>query len=222
MKRMAKAKGDFGQLMYSRRGFVAEVYGMLALQVAITAIVAGYLRQHQATYEAVHKYFILWLILSIVLICVLGMVPMPPMMKLLVLSLFSLTMGLNCIAASKQVPESVIKVALLATLGIFVGMSVVGILLLSLGVDLNFLRYVLLAALFGLVMTQLVLLFVPVSKPVYKVILGFGLTLFSIYVAYHTNVMIQPGYYGDAIDASVGLYLDTLNIFTHMVGINGE
>ena len=218
MKRIAK--GDFGQLMYSRRGFVAQVYGMLALQVALTALVGSYLRQHQAIYEKVHKYFLLWFILSIILIFVLGMVTMPPLAKLCVLSLFSCTMGLNCIAASTQVPESVIQVALLATLGIFVGMSVVGMLLLSLGVELNFLTYILLITLFGLIITYLVMLFVPVPKLVYKVILGFGITLFSIYVAYHTNIMIQPGHYLDATDASVGLYLDILNIFTHMVGFN--
>ena len=144
-------------------------------------------------------------------------VPMPPLLKLLVLSLFSFTLGLNCIAASKKIPEETIKVALIGTCALFIGMSVLGLFLLSIGIPLNFLGFALFMALFGLLIATIVMIFVPVSKTIHKVILGFGIMLFSVFVAYDTNVMIQPGYYGDAIDASVGLYLDVINIFTEII-----
>lgn len=209
-------KGDFGKLLYSRRSFVASVYSLLAFQVAITAIVSYFLRQHQKTNEIVQKYLILWVIISFGLIITLALVDMHPLLKLCVLSMFSFTIGLNCIAASKQVSEQVIKAALVATFGIFVGMTTIGLFLLSIGVSLNFLRYVLFAGLLGLLVALLTMIFIPVSNTMHKIVLGFGITLFSVYVAYDTNAMIQPGYGGDAIDASVRLYLDVLNIFTEI------
>lgn len=215
-------KGDFGKLLYSRRSFVATVYAMLAMQVAITALVATYLRTHQATNEIVHKYFFLWFAMSLVLIFALAFAPMHSALKFTILCVFSFVMGLNCIAASKAIPPDVIKVALIGTVGIFVAMSAVGLFLLSIGVTLNFLSYVLMAGLIGLLLAFIVTMFVPVSKTIHKVILACGLSLFSIFVAYDTNVMIQPDYDGDAINATVGLYLDILNIFTELVGFNGD
>jgi FtsH-binding integral membrane protein len=215
-------KTEFASLMYKKRWFMASVYSLLAVQVAITAVVAVYLRNHPVVADTVHKYFWTWFISSLVLIIVLSVVKMPSYVKLGVLCLFSFTMGLNCIAAYKKINEQVIQVALIGTLGLFVLMSFGGLLLLSMGVHLNFLGYVLMCALLALLAAFIVMIFVPVSSTVHKAILVFGITLFSVFVAYDTNVMVQPSYSGDAIDASVNLYLDVINIFTEMVGFQSN
>jgi FtsH-binding integral membrane protein len=215
-------KENFGRLLYNKRYFMSSVYALLAAQVAITAVVAVYLRDHEQVANTVHKYFFAWFILAFLLIIVLSLVQMPSYMKLIILCLFSFTMGLNCIAAYSRIPEDVIKVALFGTLGLFFVMSFGGLLLLSMGINLNFLGYILMCAVLALLVAFVVMMFVPVSSDLRKAILTLGIVLFSVFIAYDTNMMVQPNYYGDAIDASVNLYLDILNIFTEMVGIQSN
>ena len=47
-----------------------------------------------------------------------------------------------------------------------------------------------------------------------------GLIIFSIYIIYDTNSILQRNYYGDFITASLDYYLDIINIFLDIVNIN--
>jgi FtsH-binding integral membrane protein len=50
-----------------------------------------------------------------------------------------------------------------------------------------------------------------------KGILVFGLGLFSVFIVYDTNQILQKDYYGDFITASMDYYLDIINIFIKLV-----
>jgi len=52
-----------------------------------------------------------------------------------------------------------------------------------------------------------------------KGILVFGLALFSVFIVYDTNQILQKDYYGDFITASMDYYLDIINIFVKLVNI---
>jgi len=147
---------------------------------------------------------------------------MHPILKLGVLAVFSVLIGLNCIAASSRVSEAVVKVAIVSTLAIFVGMTVLGGALLALGIPLNFMGFALMCALLGLLVAFVVMMFVPVSNTMHKAILAIGMTLFSVFIAFDTNVMVQKTYKGDPVDASIQLYLDIVNIFTEMVAFESQ
>jgi len=96
-----------------------------------------------------------------------------------------------------------IRAALVSTTAIFVVMTVVAFVLAAMGIDLSFLSYILLAGLIGLVITFIVLLFVHVSKTIAKVVLMIGMVLFSVYIAFDTNIILQPGRtYGDYLGCS--------------------
>lgn len=129
-------------------------------------------------------------------------------------------MGMNCIAASSKIPPETIKAALTATVGLFVFMSLAGFGLASSGIHLGFLSYALLCSLSALLVAFIVMLFIPVPSFVEKVVLTLGITLFSVFVAFDTNVMIQKDYYGDMVGATIDLYLDVLNIFTELVALD--
>jgi FtsH-binding integral membrane protein len=45
-----------------------------------------------------------------------------------------------------------------------------------------------------------------------------GLMLFSLFVVYDTNTILQRNYYGDFITASLDYYLDIINIFLNQAG----
>jgi len=215
-------KSNFSGLLAKKSGFISSVYASLALQIAITTIVALYLRQHPATFQRIQKYFILWFILSLIVIITLAATSLPTPVKFILLCCFSLLMGLNCIAASTKVPESVIKASLMATMGVFVMMTLFGLGLASLGINLGFLTFVLFSVLIALLIAFIVMMFVPVPGAVHKAILAIGITLFSIYVAYDTNIMLQRDYQGNVIQASINLYLDLINIFTEIIAFEQQ
>ena len=53
---------------------------------------------------------------------------------------------------------------------------------------------------------------------------GFGLVLFSVYIIYDTNRILQKDYFGDFVTASLDYYLDIINIFIRLLsyGRSGE
>ena len=134
--------------------------------------------------------------------------------------MFSFVMGLNSIAASKLVSEQLIKAVIVATFCLFIVMTLLGFGLAMLGINLGFLSYILLCALIGLLVAFVAMWFIPVQKTLYKTVLVIGITLFSIYIAYDTNVILQKEYSGDFISATINIYLDILNIFTEMIAFN--
>lgn len=218
-----KNTDNFGKLLYDRRYFIGQVYALLAFQVLITAGVTYYLRQHQDLEKEIHTYHWVWFILTLGLIFLLPFIDTLGFghwaIKLAFLGCLSFLFGMMCIAASKSVTPEVITAALLSTLAIFVGMSILAVFLLSIGVKLNFLSYILFAALLAFVIALIVCSVIKVSDKTHKILLTIGIVLFSILIAYDTNTMIQPGSYATPVDASIGLYLDVMNIFTDFVGV---
>jgi FtsH-binding integral membrane protein len=53
-----------------------------------------------------------------------------------------------------------------------------------------------------------------------KILAFISLIVFSIYVIYDTNRILQRNYYGDFITASMDYYLDILNIVLDILTLN--
>ena len=58
------------------------------------------------------------------------------------------------------------------------------------------------------------------STMLIKTLAAIGIIIFSGYIIYDTNVILQRNYYGDFITASLDYYLDILNIFTKLTVLN--
>ena len=220
MKLLSSPKQNFSKLMAQKGNFLALVYASLAFQIAITFGVVAYLRTHSTLNTQINKYFWLWFIIAICLILLLTIRSLPTPVRFLLLCIFSFFISLNCIAASMYVSEYLIKSILVATLGIFITMTLLGIGLASMGIHLGFMIYLLICSLIGLLIALLVTIFIPLPSTIYKGILVFGMTLFSIFIAYDTNVILQKNYNRDFVSASIDLYLDVFNLFTQMIAIN--
>jgi len=77
-------------------------------------------------------------------------------------------------------------------------------------------------ALLLLIIVQLVTIFSGATTAFMKGVTIFSLILFSIYIIYDTNNILQREYYGDFITASLDYYLDILNVFIDLVGLLGN
>jgi modulator of FtsH protease len=210
---------NFPSLLRRKAGFLAKVYGILALEIAVMAITAELLRRHQQTAEKIQQYSLLWFLVSFMLIFGIIWTKSNPPLALALFTAFAVTIGLTSIAASKYVSADSIKVAFIATALLFVALSVLGGMLLAAGIDLSFLGFLLLAMLIALCIVFIVMTFVPVSKKIHRIVLGFAIVLFSIFIAFDTNIMLQKGF-TDPIDAALNLFLDIVNLFTDIVAFD--
>lgn len=209
---------NIGQLLKKKSTYLSKVYLLLAFQIILTMVVVFYLRQHQQVYESIKKYSLLWLILAIGILFVLLLMPKLPMpVKLLLFSIFTILISFNCIAASKKVSFEIIKAALSTTVALFVFMSIIGLIIAGLGIDLSFLSFAILIALVGLFIAMIVMHFVKVDKTVAKVIFIIGVVLFSVLIAFDTNLMLLKNI--GVLDGAIGLYLDVINLFNFNVAL---
>ncbi len=211
------SKNNFGKNFLNKKNFIISVYLLLSIQLGLMSFVIYYLRKNQELYEKLKKYFWGWFILSLVLIIILTFLPMPLYAKILIFTALSTTLGINSFLASQKIPIEVINSAIYSTLGLFIAMTLLGFILAIIGIDLSFLSLVLFISLIALIIGLLVVSFMKVSNKIIKFILVFAIILFSIFVAYDTNVIIQPGYKGDVVDASIGLFLDIINLVKQFV-----
>lgn len=155
-------------------------------------------------------------ILTFVLIFLLGSARSGPY-KYFLFALFSIAIGqvispsVKSLEASGQLREVLASVA-----GIFLAMTVVGF------VDKqNFLGFggYLMAALIGLIIARLFLMVAKLGDPKSDITKAstflnwVGTGIFAIFVAYDTQ-QLKERRYKDYVDASLGLFLDIINLFT--------
>jgi FtsH-binding integral membrane protein len=93
-----------------------------------------------------------------------------------------------------------------------------GLALISSGIKLGFKFGIgLLVALFFLVIVSIVQFFIPTSSLLKKILVIGSLMVFSLYIMYDTNNILQRNYSGDFITASLDYYLDIINIFSGLL-----
>ena len=205
-------------LIISKKEFLLYVFSNLLLQLGITYYL-------MVNYKGpnVNSWIILFATLSILMIMV--FVPMHSFMKFLLFCLFSALFGINfsAIIERKEGNKEVIQMAILQTMSIFGVMFLFGAFLLASGIKLGvrfatFLFYSLLL----LIVVKISMFF---SGSISQHIIGLsivGIILFSLYIIYDTNQILQREYYGDFITASMDYYLDIINLFINLFNYNNN
>jgi FtsH-binding integral membrane protein len=205
----------------AKQGFLFAVYAVLVAELVLTFVIFSYLRKHDL--KIVHQSMWVYLIVILGLVLVLSMIPMPSWLKLCIFSILSVIIGAYLQVISDKVSDKVIKHALYGTIAIFISMSLIAVLLAAMGVDLSFMGMILLGALLGLFIASIIVMLIGnASKTIIKALLWIGLVLFAIYTIYATNIILQPSYSGDFIDASIDFYLDFINIFTRILALSED
>lgn len=218
-------KTDLSQLfklLNAKKLFFMLILINLLIQIAITYYISLYFDSFEITKDANQRRQIILgaHIMSFVLIFVL-IFPMPIWLKFVIFSLFSVLMGVVLEDVKIIADMETIKTAFIGTISIFVSMFAFGVALIINNIQLTYkFGLGLFFALLLLLIISLVQFFLYTSSILKKIILIFSLMLFSVYIIYTTNSILQKDYNGDFITASLDYYLEIFNIFVSLLGMS--
>jgi FtsH-binding integral membrane protein len=204
-------------LLKEKQGFLLLVFANLIVQLGITYYF--FLKTNLKN----KKYLWPIIIAQIAIILIIGLIPMPSFMKLILFCIFSSIGGILLSIIKTPTNSNIIQGAILSALSIFIFMVFVGAGLIAFGINLGFkFGMILFSLLLLLIIFQLVNIFFTSINGLNKIFAYFGLILFSIFVIYDTNTILQRNYYGDFITASMDYYLDIINIIMDIFTINSN
>jgi FtsH-binding integral membrane protein len=213
------SSGSFLKLLNEKKEFLLAVFANLITQLGITYYV---MMNYKGDDKNNGKFWGLFAV-EILIIFVLALVPMPSWLKFIIFSVFSACWGVMLSFMKKMVDPKLIQMAILGTISIFGLMFLFGAMLIMFGINLGFqFAAFLFYALLLLIIVQLVVIFTGTSSTFIKGLSVVGLVLFSLYIIYDTNNILQREYSGDFITASMDYYLDILNIFIDLVSFNSN
>jgi FtsH-binding integral membrane protein len=204
------------KLLKEKQGFLILVFSNLIVQLGITYYI--FLKTDLKQYK---KYQWLIILSLFILIFIIGLVPMPSWLKFIIFVIFSVLQGLFLSILKTPDNTEIINASIICGLSIFGFFVFMGTVLVSLGLNLGYrFGFMLFISLLILIIFELVNIFFVKSSRFVKTFAYIGLFIFSLFVMYDTNCMLQRNYYGDFITASMDYYLDILNIILDVFNIN--
>lgn len=212
-----------------RSGFVKKVYGILSVQLVLTAVIAFPIQLNPE-----------WAIQNrqLAQACMLG-------------SLF-LVIGVSCCCqdAARTFPQNYVFLAIITVceavvVGVISAMyttqSVMLVMVLTAGIFLSLTFYAmttktdftgmggyLAAGIMCICLSSILLLFFPYSPMSQKLLAGFGALLFSGYIVYDTQLILGDKHkkhrftVDDYVFAALNIYLDIINLFLYLLELFGE
>jgi FtsH-binding integral membrane protein len=213
---------DLFNLITGKKEFFIMIFANLIVQIGITYYVMEKTNIGPDNKDTKNKIHMLGF-LQIGLVLVLGFFPMPMWLKFILFCVFSAIWGYMFSSVRPIVGEENVKMAMMGTISIFALMFAFGVGLIASGIKLGYkFGLMLFYALLILILFKIMQMFIPTSSLTKKIAIIFSLLLFSVYVVYDTNSILQRNYYGDFITASLDYYLDILNIFANLLSFGRD
>ena len=210
---------NFSSLLNGKKELMIMIFANLITQLGITYYV---MTNTKVTEDDNHnlKHWLL-IISTFIIVYFLAIVPMPSWLKFILFSAFSYIWGILLASFKLKINDNdLINMAMLGSIGIFAIMFLIGAFLLATGIQLGLKTGLFLfISLLILIIAQIFSMFHR-STMLIKTLAAIGIIIFSGYIIYDTNVILQRNYYGDFITASLDYYLDILNIFTKLTVLN--
>ncbi len=212
--------------MTAPKSFLLIVILIVVVQLCITYYVMN--RPHNPDINIV-----LIFILSIITMIILSTFQekIPPPIQFLLFSGFSYLFGLLFyqVKKLKHYSPELINEVIVSTISVFVSMAILGSVLLSFGIKLGFKTWLILfVGLLSIIISRIVLIVTNVHPDntekltmQHQLLSIVGIFLFSGYVVYDTNTILQGTYYNKSehIRAALSYYLDFINIFSNNLSI---
>jgi FtsH-binding integral membrane protein len=219
----ASLSRNLTSLLFEKRDLLVKTFANLIVQLGITYYAMEKFSEEKDKDKKSKNLTILVIIYLFAFVIILGFIPMPTWLKLILFCGFSYGAGYLLSSLKIVAGEEVINTAILGTMSIFGIMFALGLFMLLSGIKLGFRTgLILFYSLLFLILARLFNYFTAQSSEFAKGLTIFGLLLFSVYVIYDTNTILQKNYYGDFITASIDYYLDIINIFTKLVNLNNH
>lgn len=224
---------NLAKRIYEKRYFLIAIFANLFVQLGITYFVMENYNKltgttpppkstktnPRNTLSTPTTIFIYLLLIAIVI--VLAMVSMPSWLKFIIFCVFSSIWGY--LFSILNLDPNLVHMAIFGAMSIFATMMVVGGALIATGIQLGFqFGFFLFLALLFLILFRIVMMFMGSYSSHVKAFSMIGLIIFSLYIMYDTNRILQREYYGDFITASLDYYLDILNIFLDLINLGQQ
>ena len=207
---------SINSLINSKKHLLVATFANLIAQLGITYYVMTRTKLEDKKDDKMLILKLIGLFLFQVLLISCIVYPMESWKRLLCFSIFSGSCGLMLSYLKLFISPDIIKMALFGTGAIFASMFSIGLLLIVSGIELGYKwgLFLFFSLFFYILFTIFAQFYtVPVS---HKMIIAVGIVIFSLYIIYDTNQILQRNYYGDFITASIDYYLDILNIFVKL------
>lgn len=204
-------------LINSKKHLMVATFANLIAQLGITYYVMTHTKLEKEKHDKMFTWKLFGLFLFQLFLAVIIVIPIASWIRLLCFCLFSISGGLMLAYLKLFVGPDIFKLALLGTGAIFASMFSIGLLLILSGIELDYKWGIFLFfSLFFYMLFEIFARFytVPVS---HKTITAIGIVIFSLYIIYDTNKILQRNYYGDFITASIDYYLDIINMFVKLI-----
>lgn len=207
-------KNIFKNILNNKK-FLLLTFSNLILQLGITYYFMEYYKEKLTTTQII----LLW-ISFFGLIIIIAMFPMPMWLKFILFTIFSSLFGILLSSLKNDISEQLIRFAVLGTISIYFTMFLIGIILILFGIQLSlWVGLLLFYLLLSLILFQIASIFLGNISQTHRIYGILGVMLFSLYIIYDTNYILQRNYYGDFITASMDYYLDVINIFVSLINV---
>ena len=223
-KKVGGAMQDISDLFNKKKSLLIPTFANLIVQLGITYyVMEKYSIKDKKDLNSERTRVWLYFFIQLGIILILGFFSLPSIIKFVLFVIFSYLFGIQLAYVKYFSGEEIIKFALLGTASIFAVMFAIGSFLILSGINLGykyalFLFYILL----GLLLIRLINLFSGALSGFSKLLSVIGILLFSLYIIYDTNIILQRNYSGDFITASLDYYLDIINIFVNLISFNNN
>lgn len=213
----------FQTLLYKKSALLKCIFSTLLFQFLVTTLIVIYIYNHSDLFGYITKdgpsflFLFLFLLVSVFLIITMTRFGLSFQTRFFLFILFSVIEGFFLGFVTKYISKEIIYSALSSTLAIFSSFLVIGFMVVYYGYDLSWLGVFLFLSLLGIIIYQIVLIFLPPSQSQMRFVVTFVLILFSIFILYDTNNILLKYKNNDVdcIRGALDYYLDIINIFVY-------
>ncbi|GBG76104.1 hypothetical protein CBR_g21764 [Chara braunii] len=201
---------------YMRWGFIRKVYGIVLSQAVLTilaSLVVLFISPVRDFVVSNPAIVLLTVLLQLGVLCFLYCYRHSHPANIILLGLWTITFSVTIGATCAFVPGLVLLEALLLVAAVVVSLTGYTFWACRKGYGFSYLGPMLFSALIVLFIWSLIQIVIvpgPVGKFVYALV---GSLLFSLYIVYDTDNLINGYDYDEYVWASVALYLDIANLF---------
>ena len=212
---------NFSSLLNSKKDLMIMIFANLITQLGITYYV---MTNTKVTKDDKNNLkFLLLFIIYFIILYFLAMVPMPSWLKFILFSAFSYISGILLALFKLRInDDDLMNMAMLGSIGIFAIMFLIGAFLLATGIQLGWKTGLFLFISLLILIIARIFSWFHKSTMLVKTLSAIGIIIFSGYVIYDTNVILQRNYYGDFITASLDYYIDIISIFKKLTVLNDD
>jgi FtsH-binding integral membrane protein len=201
--------------IFNNKKFLLLTFSNLILQLGITYYFMETYKEKLNTPQIIGAWITVFS-----LIIIISMVPMPMWLKFILFTIFSSLFGIILSSLKNEISEQLIQFAILGTISIYFTMFLIGVILILFGIQLSlWVGLLLFYLLLSLILFEIISIFLGNISQTHQIYGIIGVILFSFYIIYDTNYILQRNYFGDFITASMDYYLDILNVFISLINV---